>query len=107
MKARRTSGRLSGGRLALSPRRQVLERLAGIGQNGILARGPLVAADDDVDVERIELDAATDTADLVGGNQGRPGAKERVNDDVATIGEIEERTALCCRRLCPPVSVTS
>ena len=39
---------------------------------------------------RIELDAAADATGLVGGAQGRARAKERVDDDVAAVGEIEK-----------------
>ena len=42
-------------------------------------------------IERVELDAATDPAGLIGGDEGRARAKEWVDDDVATIGEVEER----------------
>ena len=40
-------------------------------------------------VERIELDAAVDATGLVGRDEGRARAKERV-DDVAAVGEIEK-----------------
>jgi hypothetical protein len=51
----------------------------------------LVAPYDHVNVERVELDPATDAASGLGGDEGRAGAEERVNDDVATIGKVEER----------------
>jgi hypothetical protein len=41
-------------------------------------------------VERIELDAAADATGLVGRDEGRARAKERVDDDVAAVGEIEK-----------------
>ena len=41
--------------------------------------------------KRIELDAAADPACLLGGDEGRAGTKERVDDDIAAMGEGEER----------------
>jgi hypothetical protein len=46
---------------------------------------PLLAAHDHIDVERVELDPATDAAGLVGGDEGRAGAEERVDDDIAAM----------------------
>jgi hypothetical protein len=48
-------------------------------------------ARDHIDVERVEFGPATDaTGCFLGGDEGRAGAKERVNDDVAAIGEVEK-----------------
>jgi hypothetical protein len=75
--------------------RERLEHLAGLDENRLVARRGLVAADDHIDIGRIELDAATDAPGLVGRDEHRAGAKKRVNDEVATIREIEKRV-LCC-----------
>jgi hypothetical protein len=58
----------------------VLRLFAGLG---------LKAPHDHIDVERIELDAGADATGLVGRDEGRARAKERV-DDVAAVGEIEK-----------------
>jgi hypothetical protein len=71
-------------------RRQRLERLAGLDENRRVAGRGLKAPHDHIDVERIELDAAADATDLVGRDEGRARAKERVDDDVAAVGEIEK-----------------
>ena len=64
---------------------------SGLDQNRLVARGGLIAARNHVDVERVELDPATDAAGSLGGDEGRAGAEEWVDDDVAAIGEVEER----------------
>ena len=71
-------------------RRQRLERLAGLDENRLVAGRGLKAPHDHIDVERIELDAAADATGLVGRDEGRARAKERVDDDVAAVGEIEK-----------------
>jgi hypothetical protein len=45
--------------------------------------------DDNIDIERVELDPATDAASGLGGDQGRPGAEEGINHDVDPIGDIK------------------
>jgi hypothetical protein len=50
----------------------------------------LKAPHDHIDVERIALDAAADATGLIGRDEGRARAKERV-DGVAAVGEIEKR----------------
>ena len=56
-------------RLLPSASRQRLERLTGFYQDGVVGCGGLVASDDHVDIERIELNSATDAAGLVGSNE--------------------------------------
>ena len=60
-------------------RRDAPERLACLDKDGRLAGRGFIAADYDVDVERIELDAAADAAGVLGGDEGRPGTKKRVD----------------------------
>jgi hypothetical protein len=52
---------------------------------------PLIAAHDHIDIERVELDPAKDAAGLVSSDEGRARAEEWVDDNVAAIGEVEER----------------
>src|ERR1700722_9950720 len=67
---------------------QRLERLASLDENRRVARRGLVAADDYIDIERIQLDAATNRPGIIGGDEGRGRTKKRINDDVATIAEV-------------------
>ena len=66
------------------------EALPGLHEDRGLAARPLVAADNHVDVKRVELDSAADAAGLVRCDEGRTGAEERVDDNVAAIAEVEE-----------------
>ncbi len=52
--------------------------------------GGLVAADDHVDVERIELDAAAYATGRLRGDEGRAGPEERVDNNVAAAGKVAE-----------------
>jgi hypothetical protein len=63
------------------------ERHTGLHQHRNLARHTFIAADDDVDKERIKFDASVDTAGLFGGDQGRAGAQEGVQHGVAAISQ--------------------
>ena len=86
---------------------KLTEGLPGIDEHRGLTGSPLVTTDDHIDVERIELDSATDAAGLVGGDEGRTGAEERVDNDIAAIGEIEESVleqggGLDCRMVLRP-----
>ena len=76
-------------RLLRLARRQRLEGLAGLGEDREAARGGLVAPNDHVDIERIDLDPAADTTRGLGGDEGRAGAEKRVDDDVAAVGQID------------------
>jgi hypothetical protein len=68
-----------------------LECLAGLGENRQVARRGFIAAYDHIDVQRIEFDASAHTLGLLGGNESRAGAEKWINDDIAAIGEVEER----------------
>jgi hypothetical protein len=67
-----------------------MERFSGLDQNPWIACRRLVAPYDHVYVERVELHPATDAASGLGGDEGRAGAKEWVDDKIAAIGEVEE-----------------
>ena len=76
---------------ALAVTRLCQKRLAGLDMRRSLARGKFIPTDDDVDIERIELDAAANAASLLGGDEGRARAEERVDDDVAPVGQVQQR----------------
>jgi hypothetical protein len=59
------------GRFSLAPRRQLTEALPGLREDRGLAACPLVAADNHIDVKRVELESAADAAGLVGRDEGR------------------------------------
>jgi len=77
--------------LRCPPRRCGFERLVGLDGNRKAARGGLVAPDDHVDVERIELETPANAASRLGVNEGRTGASKTVDDDVVAIGHVEDR----------------
>src|ERR1700677_1532555 len=56
-----------------------------------LAGHALPAADRDVDIKRVDLDAATDAAGALRRHQGRPAAQKRIEHDVAADRVIEKR----------------
>ena len=64
--------------------------LTGAFQDRWLSRHRFVAAQDDFDVEWIELNAAAASAGLFAGDQRRSRTEERVDDDVAAFGHIEQ-----------------
>jgi hypothetical protein len=57
-------------RLSLASRCQLAEPLTGSDQDGRIARHGLEAADDHIDVERIEFDAAADPAGFLRRDEG-------------------------------------
>ena len=71
-----------------APLRQ--RRSVGLDEKRGFACGGLIATQNHVNVERIELDAAADATGLVGCDEGRAGAEERVEHDVAPIGEVQQ-----------------
>jgi hypothetical protein len=71
-------------------RGQYIERLLGLDEDRSFTGSDLVAAKDHVDVEWTQLDAPAYSTVLLGGDERRAGAEERVDDDVASIGEVEE-----------------
>ena len=75
-------------------RRQRLERLAGLDENRLVAGRGLKSAARSHRRRAIELDAAADATSLVGRDEGRTRAKERL-DDVAAVDEIEKGADAC------------
>ena len=63
--------RLGPRRIFRTSRRQLTEALAGLHEDRRLAAGRLVATHDDVDVERVKLDAPAEAASRLGGDEGR------------------------------------
>jgi len=57
--------------LVLAPAgREVLEGLVGLGENGGGAGCRLIASDNNIDIERIELDATAHPIGFIGGDEG-------------------------------------
>jgi hypothetical protein len=77
-------------RFALSPSRQSLEGLASLDEGRGYTRGALEPADDRIDIERIEFNAAANSTRLVSGHQCRSGTQEGVDDDVAPVAEVQK-----------------
>jgi hypothetical protein len=77
--------------LTLAAHGQVGTCLTGAFQDRWLSRHDFVAAQDDLDVEWIELEAAAASASLFAGDERRSRTEEWVDDDVAAFGHIEER----------------
>jgi hypothetical protein len=71
--------------------RERVERLAGLDKNRPVTRRRFIAPHHHVDVERIEFDAATDATGRVGGDEGRTRSEKRVDNEIAPVGEVEER----------------
>ena len=88
---REQQGRLSGQSLS--------EGEAGGLVDGLEARELLPAADDRVDIPGVDLDAVTDTAHVLGGDERGAGAEEAVEDDVSAGCAIEDRVGAEAGRL--------
>ena len=67
---------LSAHTFSLAASRNGCEGLTCVGENRGFARRRLIAADDDIDVKRIELDAIANPSRILGGKKGRPGGCE-------------------------------
>jgi hypothetical protein len=70
---------------------QAVEGLFSLDKNRLVAWRGLGSAHDHVDVERVQLDPAKHAVGLLGGDEGRTGAEKRIDDNIAAIGEVEER----------------
>ena len=70
MKDKATSPNGKFRRLPLSPNRQRLKCFASLDEGRGYARGGLEAADDYIDIQRIEFDATADAAGLLGCDEG-------------------------------------
>ena len=83
---------------ALTYSRQSLERLAGVDRNRRVAGlRPRIGVSITSCIERGRVEhhwLMSGCADLVGGYEGRSRAEEWVDDDVAAIGEVEDRSRL-------------
>src|ERR1700738_5624214 len=76
--------------------RSLFEGLARIGENNGSARFRLIASDNDIDVEWIELDAAAHSPCILGGDESRPGAEEGVEHNLATVCQVDQRILQDC-----------
>ena len=63
----------------------------GIGEDRSQADRALLAADDNVDIQGIQLHRVADAAGGLGGDQGRTRAEEGINHDVAPVGDVNPR----------------
>src|SRR6476620_6707457 len=74
----------------------LFEGLARVGENNGSARFGLIASDNDIDVEWIELDAAAHPPGILRGDESRPGAKEGVENNLATVCQVDQRILQHC-----------
>jgi hypothetical protein len=74
----------------------LFEGLARVGENNGSARFRLIASDNDIDVEWIELDAAAHPPGILRGDESRPGAKEGVENNLATVCQVDQRILQHC-----------
>src|SRR5438874_632909 len=68
----------------------IIEADSGDGVDGAVSGEALPAADRGVDIQRIELHAAADPADALGGQQRRAAAEEGIEHEIAARRAIEE-----------------
>jgi len=78
-------------RLTLTAHGHLYKCLACAFQDGWPFRQRFIAAQDDLDVEWIEFEAAAMPAGLFAGDECRSRTEEGVEDDVAAFGHIEQR----------------
>src|SRR5262249_20201973 len=84
-------------RLVMTPAgRYLFEGRASVGENNGCARFRLIASNNDVDVEWIELDAAAHPSSILGSDQGRPRAEKRVENNLATVCQVDQRVLQHC-----------
>src|SRR5258706_4689088 len=76
--------------------RYLFEGLARVGENNGSARFRLIASDNDIDVEWIEFDAAAHPPGILGGDESRPGAEEGVENNLATVRQVDQRILQHC-----------
>jgi hypothetical protein len=76
--------------------RNLFEGIARVGENNGCARFRLVSSDNDIDVKWIELDAAAYPPGFLGGDQGRPRAKEGIENNLATVRQVDQRVLQHC-----------
>src|SRR5207302_10822072 len=68
----------------------IIEADTGDGVDGAAASEALPTADRGIDIQRIELHAAADPADALGGQQRRAAAEEGIEHKIATSRAIED-----------------
>src|ERR1700738_4843583 len=68
--------------------RYLFEGLARVGENNGSARFRLIASDNDIDVEWIELDAAAHPPGILGGDGGRSGAGEGIGENLPPVFQV-------------------
>src|SRR5215467_12453249 len=84
-------------RLVITPAgRYLFEGRASVGKNNGCARCRLVASNNDIDVEWIELDAAAHPPGILGSDQGRPRAEEGVQNNLAAVCQVDQRVLQHC-----------
>src|SRR5580658_4405376 len=66
---------------------------AALGMDRALAGHALPTADGDIDVERVDLDAAADAAGALRGYQGRPATQKRIEHNVAADRAVKKRVS--------------
>src|SRR5688572_3598268 len=91
MRGEQRPGRGSGARSSRLPR-------------GLLARQVLPALDDDVAVARLDLEPDARSAELLGSDQRRAGAKERIEHDIVRPAVVADRPGHRLDRLLGAVS---
>ena len=75
---------------SLPARREVHEPFAGLHERRRNSGRRFKATNNDVSIERIEFDAATDSAGLMGGHECRSGTQEGIDDDVAPVAKVQK-----------------
>jgi hypothetical protein len=93
MRARSFSGwrgARGGVELRESAARDLRKALSPFFEHSLRAGRLFVARDGDVDVERIELDPAARSPRLLGRDQGSARAQERVKNDLAAVGKVQQ-----------------
>ena len=74
----------------------LFEGRASVGKNNGCARFRLIALNNDIDVEWIELYAAAHPPGIFGSDQGRPRAEKGIQNDLATVCQIDQRVLQHC-----------
>jgi hypothetical protein len=74
------------------------EGRASVSESNGVTRCRLIAPDDDIDIERIELDPAAHPPGTLGGEQSGPGAEEGIENNFTTVRQIDHRILQHCGR---------
>ena len=76
--------------------RYLFEGLASVGENYGYACCRLITPNDDIDLEWIELNAAAHPTGILGGDQGRPGVEEGIENNLTTVCQVDQRILQHC-----------